>query len=45
MKKLLAVLAVLAIVLVAVAFWRNWFSVGTTPDSGKTHIDLTVNKD
>jgi hypothetical protein len=43
MKKLLAVLVVVAIALVAVGVWQQWFAVGTTKEDGKTHVDLTVN--
>ena len=34
-----------AIAVVAVGFWRDWFTVETTKEDGKTHVDLTVNKE
>jgi hypothetical protein len=45
MKKFLAVLVVLAIAVVAVGFWRGWFTLETNKEGDKTHVDLTVNKD
>jgi hypothetical protein len=45
MKAFVAVIVVLAVAVVGVGFWQGWFSFKTTTDSGKSHIDLTVNKD
>jgi hypothetical protein len=45
MKKVLAVLAVVVVVLAVVGFWRGWFTVETSKEDGKVHADLTVNKD
>ena len=45
MKKLLALIVVLVIAGVAVAFWRGWFTFETSKDDGKVHVDLTVDKE
>jgi hypothetical protein len=45
MKKLLAMIVVLVIAVVAVAFWRGWFTFETAKDDGKVHVDLTVDKE
>jgi len=44
-KKLLALIVVLVIAGVAVAFWRGWFTFETSKDDGKVHVDLTVDKE
>jgi hypothetical protein len=44
-KKLVALIVVLVIAGVAVAFWRGWFAFETSKDDGKVHVDLTVNKE
>jgi hypothetical protein len=45
MKQLIAVIVVLAIAFVAVAYWRGWFSPEATKDNGKVHVDMNVNKE
>jgi hypothetical protein len=45
MRKLVTVLVVLAVAIVAVAYWRGWFTAEVTKEDGKGHIDLGVNKE
>jgi cell division protein FtsX len=46
MRRVLVVLLVLVAVFVGVGFYLDWFNVSTgTRGSGKTSIDLTIDKD
>jgi hypothetical protein len=46
MKKLLAVLGVLVVAFVAVAWWQEWFKFEKTKtDDGKTHVGIAINKE
>jgi cell division protein FtsX len=48
MKRLLAVVVVLALLVIGVGFYRGWFAVSQTdPETGgnKVNVNLTVDKD
>ena len=48
MKRLIAVLVVLALIVVGVGFYRGWFALSkpaTDPGSSKVEVNLTVDPD
>ena len=46
MKAFVGLVAVLLIAVVAVGFHQGWFQLNKTKDEeGKTHVDLTIDKD
>jgi predicted nucleic acid-binding Zn-ribbon protein len=42
-KGFVAFVVVLALIVVALGFWRNWFEFGTKKEDGKVHANLDVN--
>ena len=45
MRKSLGTLALLAIIICAVGYFRGWFSVGTEDQSRETNVEIRIDKD
>jgi hypothetical protein len=45
MARFVGVLVILAALVAGIGFYRGWFTFGSESADGKTHINLTVDKD
>jgi len=45
MKRLLAVLLILILVVIGIGYYRDWFSVRSGTDDKSVHIEVTVDKE
>jgi hypothetical protein len=45
MARFIGVLVIIAALIAGVGYYRGWFTVGSESADGKTHINMTVDKD